>query len=77
MLILVGRKRIRTGTVYMCCDGYFTGLTKVETESPEDIPLATLCMFMSPDLPRVSMFKKAEWIKIVDRLASQQTYQAI
>lgn len=23
-------------------------------------------MFMSPDIPRVSMFKKSEWIKLVD-----------
>jgi hypothetical protein len=66
MLILVGRKRIRTGTVYMCSDGNFTGLAKVETESPEDIPIAAICMYLSPDMPRVSMFRKAEWIKLVD-----------
>jgi hypothetical protein len=66
MLILVGKKRIRTGTVYMTTDGYFTGLIKVSEELPCDIPTAVLCMYMSPELPRVSMFKKAEWIKLVD-----------
>jgi hypothetical protein len=50
----------------MVSDGNFTGLCKVDTESPADIPTAVICMYLSPDLPRVSMFKKCDWIKLVD-----------
>ena len=58
---------MRSGsTAYITCDGYFTGVTVLEGNGVENIPIAILAMYIEPKLIHPKALAKCGRLKLID-----------